>query len=224
LAQTLHVAREVNAMIDDEALVSYKGKLDEAQQITNLEEEKGLKRKDGAWRGIKFNVLNWKLLAAACIAVFATLSVVFYFNMQPSNDRLFSQYYQRYEADILTRSAEPSDVSDLIKAIQFYDKGNYMEAISLFKNIIKVDATNTVAHFFMGVCLIETKDYPSAIESLNYVINQKDAAFIEHAQWYLALCYVKINQSDRAATILTKIINDKTFYRTMAIDLLKKVK
>jgi len=216
LKQTLRLVQEVDKTIADDELFSLIDKLKEVQGTIN--DEIGVNNKTKILH-------NWKWLAAASVTVLLVVSALLYtFNSKPSNDKIFADFYHRYEYDLITRSVEPSDVSDLIKAIQLYDKGDYQEAISKFEVIIKSDASNTAAHFFIGVSFIETKNYPKAIENLNYVVVKNDTAFVEHAEWYLALCYIKAKQTSLATNLLRKISNGNTYYKVMATDALKKFK
>lgn len=215
LNKTFQLAQEVDQIIADENLVSFVSRLKETQTLMN--EDEGFSS--------THIIYHWKFLAAASVVIAVVISVLLYSNYaKPSNDKVFAGLYHRYEADILTRSAEPTEVSELIKAIQQYDKGNYQEAIHKFEAIIRIDATNTAAHFFIGVSFIETKDFAKAIENLNYVVVQNDTAFIEHAEWYLALCYIKTNQTKQATAILHRIASGNTFYKVMATDALRKMK
>lgn len=215
LRQAFNLAQEVDRTIGDENLVSFVASLKGTQALINKEE--GSARKHFA--------LNWKMIAAASIVVVVVISCFLHSNyVKPSNDKVFASLYHRYEADLLTRSAEPTEVSELIKAIQQYDKGNYQDAIHKFEVIIKSDATNTAAHFFIGVSFIETKDFSKAIDNLNYVVAQNDTAFIEHAEWYLALCYIKTNRTKQASSILHRIASGNTFYKAMATEALRKIK
>jgi len=216
LRQMLCLVQEVELTIGDGRLLSYIDCLKEAQAKVNDEIAHNPKKRI---------MQSWKMLAAACLTIVVVASVIFYSNYsKPSSDKVFANFYHKYEADLLTRSAEPSEVNDLIKAIQLYDLGNYKEAITKFEAIIKTDETNTTAHFFIGVSFIETKNYAKAIDNLTYVVTQNDTAFVEHAEWYLSLCYLKTNQINQATLLLHKIANSTTFYKIMAADILKKLK
>jgi tetratricopeptide (TPR) repeat protein len=228
LKQTIALVKEVDQTLSDENLLNYVDELKKVQANVNAEmlaDTSGSEVMDNSHRHKIWPMHHWKMLAAASITLFITVSLFFYMNYsKPLNDKVFNRFYERYEASLLTRSAVPSDVNDLIKAIQLYDKGDYTDAIAQFELIIKKDATNTAAHFFIGVSFIETKNFSKAIENLSFVIAQNDTAFIEHAEWYLALCYIKTNQINCATVILNKIANGKTYYKLPANDVLKSLK
>jgi tetratricopeptide (TPR) repeat protein len=153
-----------------------------------------------------------------------------FFNFsKSSNDKIFASYYKRYEAnyeasEVNTRgTADVNNVSKLINAVQLYDQGKFIPAIGQFEEILKTDAGNMAAHFFAGIALIEIRDYDKAIENLLFVISKKDMAYIEHSEWYLALCYLKKNETSKAVTMLKTIADNNSYYKTRALELLKQL-
>jgi tetratricopeptide (TPR) repeat protein len=221
LQQQLELLKEVDSTLDDDAFLNYHEKLKSAFQEFRLTDDETPSEKKPT-KTFKLKI-RWQYLSVAALGLIV-ISTFFFRNIsEPANDKLFKQYYSKYEANIVTRS-ESNDNNDLINAIQLYDRGNYSEAIQNFKNILKTDASNTAAHFFLGVSYMETNNFANAIENLTYVIKQNDTVFVEHAEWYIAMCYVKTNQTKLAIPLLTKISNTKNFYKLMASDLLKKIK
>ena len=67
-----------------------------------------------------------------------------------------------------------------------------------FKKIIDKDASNIAVKFYYGISNIEIHNYANAITAFNEIIRQNDNLYIEHAEWYLGLCYLKSNQKDKA--------------------------
>jgi tetratricopeptide (TPR) repeat protein len=227
ISQQLRLTQQVDQLLADTELFNYIESLQTAKERYKSEEiislEGDIKQSNSKPKNSLFQIK--KLLAAAAVIILVVISSVLYTNLSvPSNERVFNQYYQKYDAEIVTRSSTIPDVNALIAAIQQYDKGNYPDAITKFDEIIKVDQNNTAAHFFLGVSCIELHNYDKAIKNLTFVISQNDTAFIEHAEWYLALCYVKTKQISKANSLLSKIASRQTFYRLMATDVLKKLK
>ncbi len=226
LAQQLKLTQEVDSLLADDELFTFA----ESLRTVNhkfINNEQKVHKKEQKPISIQFNrvfLSGKKLLVAAVFITFVlVLSVLYNTISSPNADRLFSKYYQKYEANILTRSSGATDVTPLIAAIQQYDKGNYSTAISKFEKIIQNDPNNTAAHFFIGVSYIEEHNYEKAIKNLSFVLTKNDEAFIEHAEWYLSLCYVKTKQTAKASALLTKIKERQTFYKLMAVDVLKKL-
>ena len=223
LRKKLELVREMNETIGDVELISFIEKVRTLHSEFISEDLTPTPAETKQFRLHKF-VMGWNLMtiAAAFVLILSTVAII-KFMANPSPEAIFNQYYNKYEANIETRS-ESKENNLLITAIQLYDKGSYTAAIQKFLHIIQTDENNTAARFFLGVSYLETKNIPKAIENLNVVIYQNDTAFVEHAEWYLALCYVRNGQKKQAVSLLTKISSSQNFYKIMALDVLKKIK
>lgn len=224
LQQTLEFVKEVDSTLADKEYISFAEKLQDVRIKFKYNKDNSKIEDNKITSKHKFS-LGWNLMtiAASLILIIFTVAVI-KFTLKPTPESIFAQYYNRYEANIETRSEPTVGTSSLIIAIQLYDKGSYIAAIQSFLNIIKSDSNNTAARFFLGVSYMETKNISKAIENLNFVINQNDTAFVEHAEWYLALCYIKNGQKNDAISMLNKISTSQNFYKKMAVDVLKKLK
>lgn len=225
LLDKVHLFQEVNSALEDERYYDFLHKL---KKIQIAYQDTDSKRKDPELvimppRSFKSKI-HWYYPSAAAIGLIFIVSAFFYVNnLRPSNEKLYNDYYHKYDANIVTRS-EPTSQNDLITAIQLYDRGSYSEAISYFSRILNSDETNIAAHFFLGVTYMETNSFSKAIDHLRIVISRPDTIFLEQAEWYIALCYLRTNQTVLAIKILTKISNSKNFYKLLASDLIKKIK
>jgi tetratricopeptide (TPR) repeat protein len=218
--QTLELTQEVDTIIRDTELVNFVNTIDEiiANNLNKKERSSSVINP-----GNKNNFfLRRKFLIAASISLFIVISSLLYFTNSTSNEKLYSQFYYKYDACIVTRGNNNTDA--LIVAIQLYDKKQYKEAIVKFNDIIKIDNHNSVAYFFIGVSYMEIHSFEKAIQSLNIVINQKDTAFLEHAEWYLALCYLKTNKTSLAKSLIKQIAASDSYYHSKANNLSRKLK
>ena len=68
------------------------------------------------------------------------------------------------------------------------------------------------------------RNIPEAKLSFTTVIDDNNNLFIETARWYLALCYVKTNDTDKAIVQLTAIKEDGGIYSKDAGKILRKLK
>jgi len=165
-----------------------------------------------------------KVFAVAAIILILIVSSVIFRNLTPnSNKEIFVSYYHPYSYDNVTpRIAGKSN--EINKAIGLYNTGNYKDAVSLFQDIIKANPKNKAAHFFMGISFLELKDFDKATENLLFVINQKDIFYAKHAEWYLALCYLVMGQTNNASTMLCRVAVSENSYKSNALEILKKLK
>ena len=74
------------------------------------------------------------------------------------------------------------------------------------------------------MCYIETKNFYESIKILNSIIeSEKGYVFNQHAQWYLALMYLKVGESKNAKEILLNISKTENMYTRDAKKILKKL-
>jgi len=223
MQETIKLVKEIDQIISDEDMVNFITKLNQIKSDFNSESENKSHSINYLSKLISHNwfVYN-KFLVAASIIVFIIISSVLYYNASPLSEKLFNQYYTAYDISVITRSNN-SETDNLVIAIQLYDKKMYNEAIEKFNEILKTDKNNTAAHFFIGMAYMETRAFDKAIENLNEVITLQDTAFLEHAEWYLALCLLKTNQVLQAKNMVNQIKVSDSYYRAIATDLSKKL-
>lgn len=220
LQEKLNLVKDIDATLTDENLFSFVTKIQQISSSVNRKQSSITKNRIDEEKTI-FTLKRRFLSVAAVLLIFA-ISSIFYLNFAgPKNERIYNQFYQKYESSLITRSGT-NETNDLIIAIQLYDKGKYKDAIARFTNLLQKDNSNTTAHFFMGLSYMETKTYDKAIKSFNTIMAEKDTAFIEHAEWYMALCYVRTNQKKQASDLLKQIAASNSYYKIKAVDLLKK--
>jgi tetratricopeptide (TPR) repeat protein len=217
LQEKLKLVKDIDATLSDENLNSFVTKIQQIQSsVTN-------KKTDVKEKTNTAIILKRRFLSAAAVLLIMAISSIFYLNLAgPRNERIYNQFYQKYESSLITRS-DNSETSDLIAAIQLYDKGNYQGAIARLTNLLQKDNSNTTAHFFIGLSYMETKTYEKAITNFNVIMTERDTAFIEHAEWYTALCYVQTNRIKQASELLKQITESNSYYKIKAVDLLKKL-
>jgi hypothetical protein len=67
-----------------------------------------------------------------------------------------------------------------------------------------------------GVANFEEKKYPEAKQSFGKVIDDKNNLYIDQAQWYLALCYLNTNETDKAKQLFKLIGKEDGIYKNDA--------
>jgi tetratricopeptide (TPR) repeat protein len=210
LKKIFELNNEINRISNDKGLLNF------IEKTSSLRNEYSENPKIAKTIHLK----NWFL--AASIFIISGLLVFYFVNKRNPNDRIFGQFYSKYEISIATRSGI-ADINELTAAIQYYDQCQYKEAIIRFNKILSTDKNNISALFFSAVSYMEIKDYQKAAVNFKCVINLKDTAFAEHASWYLALCYIKTNNIQMARNIISQIAESDSYYRAKACELSKKL-
>ena len=161
-------------------------------------------------------------------AVFAGLvligSVVIFSGRTLSSDEIIDRYYKTYEPPTTQRSVLTTSNNDFTMALEFYNTHNYEKAAILFNKVLKSDPKDMQSTLLYGVANFEDKKYPDAKQSFVNVINDNNNLFIESAKWYLALCYVKTNEKEKAVQQLEMIKNEGGIYKNDAKKIIRRLK
>ena len=53
------------------------------------------------------------------------------------------------------------------------------------------------------------------------IITNNDNLFIEQAKWYLGMCYLKTENTDKAEDVFNEIVKEESYYKDVAVKVLK---
>lgn len=144
---------------------------------------------------------------------------------KPDNDELISRYYQPYEIAAISRSASTGSGTDNFRlAVEYYNIRDYRNAAVYFSRVLDDNPGDMRTELLNGISNFEIQNYPEASGSFSKVIADKNNFYIDHAQWYLALCYIKTGDTDKAVSQLEKIEDSRTIYRKEAKKILRYLK
>jgi tetratricopeptide (TPR) repeat protein len=141
-----------------------------------------------------------------------------------SNDQLFARYYEPYKSLASVRSGDQVVDNLLTNALQNYEKGDFIAALSLFEQVLVADSKDATSRFYQGISFLETQKYQNAGNSFHSVINHRDNLFIEQAQWYLGLCYLRTDESEKARDQFNRIVDSKGHYSKNAKKILRAMR
>ena len=161
-------------------------------------------------------------MAAASVVFIMVLGGLLLFTMPRnySNDDLFNKYYSTENVLDVARSGDANIVEAVIK----FQEKDYKSATKLFSVILQSETDNTAAWFYNGIACIETSQFDNAIKSFQRIIKDNNSFYIEHAEWYLGLCYLKNNQKDKAIDqFIVVASNPDNFHRQEAKNILEKL-
>ena len=108
----------------------------------------------------------------------------------------------------------------LAEALMDYESGNYTTLQKLNLNNLpqtrsagETDRKENIlqlGHYYKGLAFLQAGNTRDAFTNLHWVLNnQPDKPLQAKAQWYLALAYLKENNSKKAAGLCRQIVNDK---------------
>ncbi len=163
-----------------------------------------------------------KWLAAASIVLILGLSYVLTLDDKPTNEELFTNYFEPYRNVIQPIERGNSQQDEKTLAFTAYEKGNYKKAIVLFSKLY--NSTNESYYlFYKANALLKLEKANEAIPVLLEHLKTKDT-LTKKSRWYLALAYLKLNNKVEAKITLKKVLTESTYKTKEANELLKKIK
>ncbi|CCH02186.1 hypothetical protein FAES_4186 [Fibrella aestuarina BUZ 2] len=165
---------------------------------------------------------GWGRWAAAASVVLG-LGVGYYFLQQPAEPTslAYAEQSLRQNDDQLTKSLPahlaPTERRQLLTAIEAYKTGRYDAVIDQLAIPAQDRQTEPYRHYFLGLTYLAKQQPTAAIAPLQEAVSQSTGALRQKADWFLALAYLKSEQSDLARPILNRISLDSTHpYHSLA--------
>ena len=220
LASDVQLEQEIYNALKDKDTIELLEKLNVIHEENKKQRSTG-KVKKSADTSIFY--LNW-YKAAAGIALLIGISIILFYLLRPSlNERLYSEFYKVYDESFVVRSGNVTEDKFIIAAGK-YSNGEYNVAWNMMKQITTDDNNNMQAFFFRGISAMETENINDALFSLKAILNDNKSLYVESAEWYLALCYLKQNDIEKAKSQFEKIALGSGYYKAEAKKILGKLK
>ena len=162
--------------------------------------------------------------AAVIAALILIGSITIFSGKNLSADKIMKQYYKVYEPPTSQRSAQSGTDADFALALEFYNTHDYEKAALLFSKVLDNKAADMQTVLLKGVSNFEEKKYPEAKQSFGKVIDDKNNLYIDQAQWYLALCYLNTDETDKAKQLFKDIEKKEGIYKNDARKIIRGLK
>ena len=168
---------------------------------------------------VKFSFTKW--MAAASVILILGLS---YFLMQKNTiatDDLFAANFEPYRNVVAPLVRGENKQDEKSKAFLAYEKGEYEVSVLLFSKLYKI--TNESYYlFYQANALLKLERADEAIPLLQQHLKTKDS-LTQKTNWYLALAYLKINDTKKAKEMLKKVTLEKLYKNKDAVKLLQEL-
>ncbi len=161
---------------------------------------------------------NWKpLLAAASIVLIVALYFVINTLGSPSHEELFQNYYEPYTTYApVTMRGDGGDITPMEQALGAYEAGNYDRAAEQLEALAPGEQRDFyLAHSYMA--LGEESRATPLLEQLA----ETSAEPASTINWYLALAYLKSDNTEQSREILHNLASYDNSYKAKARQLLK---
>ncbi len=214
LTQELFLSRSIDAALQRDDILDFRKKL-----LAAYKENRKVKN--------EVPVVSMHLrrfwYAAASVIILAALGTTLYLSMPSgsSNETLFKEYYTSDNLIDVTRAGDANIVEAVIK----FQEKDYNLSARLFRQILDKDSDNIACWFYYGISSIETESYDQAENAFNRILADNENLYVEHAEWYLGLTYLKENQIQKAVKQFSQIAsNPDNFHQKDAKKLLEELK
>ncbi len=169
----------------------------------------------------KIHQMNWwRAGVAVAVLLFAFLGV---FKNEIGNiNQTYNKYYEQPEW--APQRSVTADLGFLQQANGYFINGEYEKALVLYNEAIKENDEKFVFQFYKAASLQHLEKYEEAIPEYSRVIEHGDNMFVEEAEWYKALCYLKLERKELAKEQLNAIINRNGYYANNAKAILKRTR
>jgi hypothetical protein len=151
----------------------------------------------------KSNRSFYMKIAAGLFIILSGSLMALYFNSTGKD--FYRSHYTAYAVSE-TRSITDEPETELVKA---YRRGEFTNVIALYN---KVNNPGNRELFFTGNAYLETNAPVKAIEFFNRIISDNktkgELLYQDEAEYYLAMAFLKNNETSKALPILTTIANE----------------
>lgn len=215
LRKEVQLHQEVDAALSETDVINLRTKLHRAHDR--------MERGDEETRILRMRPRRAIGAVAAVAALLIASAWVFTLLNQPSMspDEIYAMYYQPDDAVMVMRSGEQSGEGDqLAEALRRYEQADYEGALQLFKE----DKSSLMVHFYSGLAYMEIEMFHEAIRSFQTILDDQQNLFMEQAQWYQGLCYIKIGQPEKARVVFKELAASNGPYKAKVDFILKNLK
>ncbi len=134
-----------------------------------------------------------KMAVAASFILLAT-AAYFLIDAPTSNDPLLAYFYAPEGDEKLRSGGNP----DWNLAIEEFNNKNYKQAIS---HIQEIKSSNDVTEFYLGQSFFYLKDYKSAKENYQKILDRPGSSYREEAGWNHIVTSLLIDRNDEVANL-----------------------
>jgi tetratricopeptide (TPR) repeat protein len=168
-------------------------------------------------------IITKPMSIAAMIIILAGIGSVLYFTSgKYSDEKIYSSFYTPYEMDFSISRDNPQEL--LTAAQTAYLNGNFVKASGILQTVAKKDSTDMQMYMNLGALMMLQEKYKDATGYFQFVIDHNNFIMRDIAEWYLAFCYLKTGEREKAKTIFTNLAKNKGVMQDKAEKLLKKMK
>ena len=89
--------------------------------------------------------------------------------------------------------------------------------------VLETDGENIPVQFYSGISYIELGQYQNALHPFDFIMEHNQNLYVERAEWYAALCFLKLNDNEHAVELFRQISLSNSSYKDKAHEILKSI-
>lgn len=214
LQAEVELRRQVNEAISENEIIDLRAKLKEARNEAESQKVKMLipHSKSDYFRFLRTSV--------AIIVVLLGIGGVLH-NGFLSLDGTYNHFYN--SPSWSPERSVTNEITLLQEANFHFVNSEYGQVIQLLDRLENADE-KPVFSFYKGASYQNLGKFDEAITEYTKVINEGDNLFVEEAEWYRTLCYLKIADKNKAKNELLAVIERKGHFEKDAKAVLRRLK
>lgn len=216
LMAEIKLREQINEAIAEDDILSLRAELGQARKDADKKEVKSIMMPRFEIGTTKF----WRN-SVAMIIVLVGLAGVLNTGMQ-SMDNTYDKFFE--SPTWASERSVSSNLDNIQMAKVYYQDAEYQKAIDLLNTVTTSQDDAFVSQFYKGLSYQNLNSYDSAIKEYSKVLNHGNNLFVEEAEWYKSLCYLKMNQKAEAKLELIAVIDRKGHYEKDAKAILRRLR
>ncbi len=215
LKAEVNLRKNVDKSVGEKDIINLRDKLREVKKEAESKEIKSIVPDS------KVHNMHWLKTGVAVAVILFALAGLFR-NEFSSVDSTYNNYFESPQWS--PQRSVATDAGFLQEANILFSNGEYEKAISLYDQAIQEKDEKYVFQFYKAASLQNLGKFEQAIPEYTQVIEHGDNMFVEEAEWYKSLCYLKMHSKAKAKDQLTAIVNRNSYYAKDAKAVLRKLR
>jgi hypothetical protein len=215
LKAEVELRRQVNEALGEQDILKLRAALKDTKELAESNKVRKI------IPDVPLRLRKFMRVSVAVVILFIAVAGVFnsgYLSVQKTYDKFFELPNWSAERSVST------NVTLLQEAQRTFAKGNYAGVIKLLENRAEATENNPVFRFYAGASLQKMDKLKEAIADYTRVINHGDNLFVEEAEWYRSLCYMKLGKKYEAKQELLAVIKRKGYFEHNAKAVLRRLR
>ncbi|WP_321372969.1 tetratricopeptide repeat protein [uncultured Draconibacterium sp.] len=216
LMAEVNLRENINGAVAEVDIMALRQKLKDARSESEKKEVKSIVMPRFEIGSTKF----WRSSVAVVLVLVGLLGA-----MKMNTNTLDNTYDKYFESTTWASERSVSNTVDIIQQAKVhFQKNEFQEVIDLL-NVATVNPDEKfVTQFYKGLSYQNINEYPKAVTAYSDVIDHANNMFIEEAEWYKALCYLKMDKKAEAKKELLAVIDRKGHFEKDAKAVLRKLR